>query len=117
MKRFSKKRSAALAAALVTVIEKAGAVPLQDPRFPPDYEECKGEYMLATRAGDLRLTVFLNGTSAGAWVAGRFNEVDRATAEGFDCNPYSGKWNHHFFDDKDPESIADYLARQLQRTQ
>ena len=49
-----------------------------------------------TPAGLLHLTVY------GNWVATRFDDValGRAFTEscGCPCNPYSGKWNFHFFD-------------------
>jgi hypothetical protein len=51
---------------------------------------------LDTPAGLLRLTVYEN------WVATRFDDVKLATALtkkiGRPCNPYSGKWNFHYFD-------------------
>lgn len=41
----------------------------------------------------------LDVTPCGDWVACRFHDVERAVAKlGRDnMNPYSGKWNHHYF--------------------
>jgi hypothetical protein len=72
------------------------------------------QYTLETRAGLLRVSVHPNSSSAGAWVAARFEEPRRATellGHGFsdNPNPHTGKWNHHFFDEafSTDESIAE----------
>lgn len=75
------------------------------------------QYTLETRAGTLRVSVHPNSARIGAWVATLFEEHHRATellGQGFigDPNPYTGKWNHHFFDDALTleESIAEAEA-------
>jgi hypothetical protein len=51
---------------------------------------------LDTPAGLLNLSVYED------WVATRFEDVERAAtitkAIGRPCNPYSGKWNFHYYD-------------------
>jgi hypothetical protein len=72
-------------AAVTTYFESIGA-------RPSDFYDLE----LDTPAGLLHLSVYDN------WVAGRFNDVKLATALtkkiGRPCNPYSGKWNFHYFD-------------------
>jgi hypothetical protein len=66
-------------------------------------------YLLATPAGELRLSIHTDlwlcdkpwFTGGGwPWVAGRFEDVQAATelTRG-ESNPYSGKWNHHYWHD------------------
>ena len=56
------------------------------------------DFDLDTPAGLLQVSVFDN------WVATRFDDLALARAFtascGIPCNPYSGKWNHHFTDDE-----------------
>ena len=53
------------------------------------------DYEIDTPAGLLHISIF------GNWVATRFDDLAlwRAFTASFGCpcNPYSGKWNHHFF--------------------
>lgn len=52
------------------------------------------EWKLATGAGILELR-----PNAGLHLASlfcRFDEPQRAKAAGLDCNPHTGKWNHHW---------------------
>ena len=88
-KRVSKKRNIVFAARLRAVISEFGGV---------EKSGCLGpEFYLTTLAGPLRLAVYENTSYPGAWVAGRFADVEAAKKQVTDVNPYSGKWNHHFF--------------------
>jgi hypothetical protein len=54
-------------------------------------------FTLQTKAGILRLHPDENQTSGPGTLFTRFD--DPATARQLvDCNPFSGKWNHHYFD-------------------
>jgi len=68
-------------AGAIKIIEEFGGV-----RRSPEY----AEFNLMTDYGYLRVSVHDN------WVATRFDRPKLARA-GTDCNPYSGKWNHHCF--------------------
>jgi hypothetical protein len=67
---------------------------------------------LKTPAGLLRISVY------GDWVATCFDNLElakRFTAScGTPCNPFSGKWNFHFFDGTlaslDPDAAISHLA-------
>jgi hypothetical protein len=54
------------------------------------------DYEMDTPAGLLHLSVYDD------WVATRFDDVKQATTAtktiGRPCNPFSGKWNFHYFD-------------------
>ncbi len=70
-------------------------------------------YLLAmeTRAGLLRLIVEQHdGRKPGGpgTVYARFEDPKRAT-EYVVCNPFSGKWNHHYFDGWTVEASIDHL--------
>jgi hypothetical protein len=65
-------------------------------------------YKFETKAGVLRLSVSPHASiHAGAMVAGRFDDVDAGHELTGNSNPYSGKWNHHYFTDDVDTSIAD----------
>jgi hypothetical protein len=54
------------------------------------------EFTLETKAGWLTLHPTENFTDGPGTVFGRF--TDPTAARGLvDCNPHSGKWNHHYF--------------------
>jgi hypothetical protein len=67
------------------------------------------EFDLDTKFGQLGITPY------GDWVACRFEDVERAKAGlphrfGVDrLNPFSGKWNHHYFDWPLNEAFADFV--------
>jgi hypothetical protein len=55
------------------------------------------DYSIETKVGTLRLVVSLSDyTGSLGTVFGRFRNPEKA-AKIVDCNPYSGKWNFHFF--------------------
>jgi hypothetical protein len=59
-------------------------------------EQVGDDFTLQTKAGKLALHVTENMTDGPGTVFGRFD--DPKAARGIvDCNPHSGKWNHHFF--------------------
>ena len=55
------------------------------------------EWELPTNFGRLCLSVVENTTSASVTVLTRFVDAKAAHPQTA-CNPYSGKWNHHYFD-------------------
>ncbi len=75
--------------------------------------ECTGEnvYALETRLGRLRLLVTVNRLEGPGTVFSRFDDAKRAHGS-TDCNPHSGKWNHHYFDGWTTDAaIADLAVR------
>jgi hypothetical protein len=98
MPRFTKAQARAnesLAARLNALLVSVGAAP-NDTFLSGMYE-----LQLTTKVGRLVLNVHANDAQSGAWIAGRFEDVDRAHAALRDTlyapNPYSGKWNLHFW--------------------
>lgn len=76
---------------------------LEIPPAPPAWEgDTVPTFRADTKAGPYTFRIY--GPKAGeprklstsVWVAGRFEFPERARELGIDCNPYSGKWNHHF---------------------
>jgi hypothetical protein len=66
------------------------------------------DFVLETKCGLLGVSPYDN------WVACRFRDVERAkagTVSGY-FNPYSGKWNHHYYEWPPQEALADFV-RQL----
>lgn len=55
------------------------------------------EFVLQTKAGKLKLFPHTSETAELGTVFGRFDDP-KAALKLVPCNPYSGKWNHHFFD-------------------
>lgn len=70
------------------LMQKLGAQP-----DPTGHKE--GCYLLETRYGQLRVTIYADGV--GPWVATCFEDVARAKGNVFgpQLNPFSGKWNFH----------------------
>jgi hypothetical protein len=71
---------------------------------------CRWE--LATRYGPLGLTVSENRIEGPGTVFTRFDDPQTARRH-VDCNPYSGKWNHHYFDGWTVEAAIADLERWL----
>lgn len=86
MKKHNREKWAKRANAL---IESLGAEPVDD-HYP---------WRLETKAGMLSLRVEANAlrNHGPGTVFTRFDSPPDAKYL-IDCNPYSGKWNHHFFD-------------------
>jgi len=64
-------------------------------------------FTIQTKAGVLRLHPDENHTSGPGTVFTRFDDP-QAARQIVDCNQFSGKWNHHYFDPWDVETaIAD----------
>jgi hypothetical protein len=77
---------------------------------PSDFDFC-----LHTKAGLLRIHPTANLTIGLGTVFARFDDP-QAVRQFLDCNPYSGKWNHHFFDGWNVELAVielDYQLRQV----
>lgn len=69
------------------------------------------QWELATRYGRLGLTVRENWREGPGTVFTRFDDPSTARRH-LECNPYSGKWNHHYFDGWTVEAaIADFEYR------
>lgn len=77
--------------------------------------ESDGDYWhLDTQCGRLRLHVVENAIEGPGTVFTRFEEPERARLL-VECNPYSGKWNHHYFGTwRVDDALAD-LQYQLER--
>jgi hypothetical protein len=76
--------------------------------------------MMETNLGLLRLSVHdeIENRKLSPWVATRFEDVERAKVRlGNEINPYTGKWNFHFFDGcgLTAEQCAEYFESELQR--
>jgi hypothetical protein len=70
------------------------------------------EFQLTTRCGMLGLSVEENLTEGHGSVMCRFAEPDRAKGQTYQsCNPFTGKWNHHYFDGTDAEAIEDFKTQ------
>jgi hypothetical protein len=110
MRRTSKrleKQNAAYAARLRAVLEELGCVASDHIGYP---------YRINTLAGLLLVDVHTNECQPGAAVFTRFEKPKKAvkllgenwphvpSAHG--VNPYTGKWNHHFFDETIEEAEA-----------
>ena len=54
------------------------------------------EFILQTKIGSLTLSASENTVEGLGSVFGRFDDPTLARSL-VDCNPYSGKWNHHYF--------------------
>lgn len=89
MRKATKKTKRAFQAGAKRILEAVGAVPT-----PADPEW----WALDTRYGLLTLHIdaWFGGTGPGT-VFTRFDDPQRATGT-TGCNPYSGKWNHHYFE-------------------
>ena len=55
------------------------------------------EFVLETRVGRLRLHPSVHQEEGLGTVFGRFDAPEKAR-QLVDCNRFSGKWNHHYFD-------------------
>ena len=81
------------------------------------------EGTLATLPGELKISIYPNGIDTNASAMCRFTG-DLTLVAGFlpmvfgqpdAVNPYSGKWNHHYFGDWSPDTAAFDLERQLRK--
>ena len=101
MKKSERQRFRRLARDLLM---RLGATRDNDPTWP--------EYVLETRAGPLRLRTgnLLLARGPGT-VFARFDNPNRAMLL-VQCNPYSGKWNFHFFSEK--ADAVDAAIRQVE---
>jgi hypothetical protein len=72
------------------------------------------DFILQTKTGKLTLFPTPNETIGLGTVFGRFDDP-KAALKLVPCNPYSGKWNHHFFDEWTVESAMAELEFQLRK--
>ena len=72
------------------------------------------EFTLQTKAGDLWLFPTPNSTKGLGTVFTRFADPE-AARQLVDCNPYSGKWNHFFFEQQTVEAAIEELEFQLRK--
>ena len=75
----------------------------------PDYE-----FTYNSKYGELHLHVLPNNTEGPGTVFTRFHFAKLAHPH-TSCNPFSGKWNHHYFSEHTPESALEDFKRQMQR--
>lgn len=100
------------------LFEDCGAELIAERAAGFDRPECPHcEYTISTDCGQLRIS--FHGVRAGRCerndsLGAVFTRFDDHTAayQVVDCNPYSGKWNHHYFGRSAADALAD-LARQL----
>ena len=121
MRAKHKKRREQFAREAIGLLESLGAVAASNGDPWPIY-------LLKTPAGQLRLSIhtglylidapwFRDGDSP--WIAGRFEDVAAAkNLLGNEVNPYSGKWNHHCWnnwtDDFKPGlAVLEYNLRRI----
>ncbi len=71
-------------------------------------------FTLETKAGLLRLHADAHQTEGLGTVFTRFDDP-KAARQVVDCNPFSGKWNHHYFSGWTVEAALADLSTQLQR--
>lgn len=72
-------------------------------------EQREDRFALQTKAGRLTLRPTENMTEGLGTVFGRFDDPE-AARQLVDCNPYSGKWNHHYFNGWTVETAIQDLA-------
>ena len=68
-------------------------------------EQSDDHFTLQTKAGKLTLHPDENKTVGPGTVFTRFDDP-QAARQFVDCNPFSGKWNHHYFDGWDVETAV-----------
>lgn len=71
------------------------------------------DWTMETKYGRLVLRVEDEQVGGPGTVFTRFDEPDRAYGD-LNCNPYSGKWNHHYFEGTVKAALVD-LEYQLKR--
>ena len=105
-RKFALAKQTILLAQAKNIAIERGAIPTEDGLY---------EFQLATSVGLLRLS-FTEGHSL-ASLFGRFDEPNRAVAVigRNSMNPYSGKWNHHWSKDDDPETALLSFKADLER--
>lgn len=91
-----------------SLIEKHGGTPSRPPFQNGITGGLHTEFTLNSKFGPLRLSVYERTTDSGGPgdVMTRF-EFSRLTSLSTGCNPYTGKWNHHYFS---PWTTDDALA-------
>jgi len=72
------------------------------------------DFVLQTNAGPLRIHPSENLATGLGTVFTRFDDP-QAARQLVDCNPYSGKWNFHFFDGWNVESALEEVGYQLRK--
>jgi hypothetical protein len=71
-------------------------------------------FVLQTKAGRLTLYPNVYGSNELGTVFARFDDP-KAARQIVECNPYSGKWNHHYFDGWTVETATDDFTARLRR--
>lgn len=85
----------------LALLQRYGAVPS---------DHCR-DWQLASRYGSLFATVYSDSETSLGWVACCFPDLPAETANYIGANPYSGKWNHHYFDCAAEDALRDLAAR------
>jgi len=71
-------------------------------------------FILQTKVGPLTLYPTTLGNDELGTVFARFDNPD-AARQLVGCNPFSGKWNHHYFDGWSVEAAMDDFSARLRR--
>lgn len=71
-------------------------------------------FVLSTNAGPLRLHPSSHQTEGLGTLFTRF-DIPEAARQLVGCNPYSGKWNHHYFEGWTVEAALEHFSAQLKR--
>ena len=90
-------------------ISKVAALLIDLGAEPGDFD-----FTLQTKAGPLKLHPVENHCEGLGTVFGRFDDP-QAAKQIVSCNPFSGKWNHHFFAGWDVESALHEIAYQINK--
>jgi hypothetical protein len=72
------------------------------------------EFIVQTKVGKLTLHPTENRAEGLGTVFTRFDD-EKAARQLVDCNPFSGKWNFHFFGGWTVETAIENLSTQLQK--
>lgn len=80
-------------------------------------DESSEYLLLPTIAGTLKISFGENEISLVS-IFGRFDAPSLAKNKGINCNPYSGKWNHHYTRDEweqyGPDKILSFFQQDLE---
>lgn len=71
-------------------------------------------FTLPTKVGLLRLHTAMHHSDGLGTVFTRFDDPQTAQRS-VGCNPYSGKWNHHYFEGWTVEAALEHFSAQLKR--
>ena len=100
--RTRKKDSERFLASVVALLLSLGA------------QQDDDHFILQTKAGRLTFFPDISGRDELGTVFARFDDP-KAARQLVECNPHSGKWNHHYFDGWTVETATDDFTARLRR--